>query len=63
MNEKEKKYRMEIKRYTPLLTPVTEAKYVYIDIPDEIVEEILKATNSEDSVANRILADMRIFKN
>lgn len=63
MNENEKKYRLEIKRYTPLLTPVTECKYVYIDIPDDIVEEILKATNSEDSVANRILADMRIFKN
>lgn len=63
MNEKDKKYRLEIKRYTPLLKPITEANYVYIDIPDEIVEEILKATNSEDSVANRILADMRIFKN
>lgn len=63
MNEKDKKYRVEFKRYTPLMTPITEANYVYIDIPDEIVEEILKATNSEDSVANRILADMRIFKN
>lgn len=59
----EKKYRLEIKRYTPLLTPVTEAKYISIDIPDDIIEKILEATNSDDSVANRILADIRIFKN
>lgn len=59
----EKKYRLEIKRYTPLLTPVTECKYVDIDMPDDIIEKILEATNSEDIVANRILADIRIFKN
>ena len=63
MNEKDKKYRVELRRYTPLTTPITKSDYVYINIPDYIIEEILKGTNSEDSVANRILADMRIFKN
>lgn len=59
----EKKYRIEFKRYTPLLTPATESKYVDIDIPDDIIEKIMEATNADDIVANRIFADIRIFKN
>lgn len=64
MENKQKKYRIEIKRYNHLMTPFTQAQnYVDIDIPDDIIERILEITDSEDIVANRILLDVRVFKN
>ena len=64
MENKQRKYRIEIKRYTHLMTPFTQPQhYVDIDIPDDIIERILEITDSDDTVANRILLDVRIFKN
>lgn len=57
------KYRIEIRRYTPVMSPATRFNYTSIDIPDNIIEKILEITDSENVVADRILVDMRIFKN
>ena len=44
------------------MTPFTETHhYVDIDIPDDIIERILEITDSEDTVAERILLDVRVF--
>ena len=57
------KYRVEIRRYTPVMSPTTRFNYTSIDIPDDIIERILEITDSENIVADRILLDMRVFKN
>ena len=64
MENTQKKYRIQLKRYNHLITPFTETHhYVDIDIPDDIIERILEITDSEDTVAERILLDVRVFKN
>lgn len=57
------KYRIEIRRYTPVMSPAMRFNYTSIDIPDNIIEKILEITDSENVVADRILLDMRVFKN